>query len=203
MIEPERQSIAPEINYEMPTIVRVPGIKFKTHGKFKTKTGKALGLLVHYAVSGNTAASAKGVLNYGAKKGLGFLTMDKDGIIYAPENFDFQTNVVYHAGKSSWKGKSGMSFYCIGMEVCCWGKDSKVGPFRKSKNNQNIKAGTYQAYTPRQEKALINFIKWQLDVNPEFSVDYVIGHDECAPTRKSDPGASLSMTMPAFRGLFK
>ncbi len=89
------------------------------------------------------------------------------------------------------------------MEICSWGKDSKVGPFRESKGEANIKKGKYQAFTSKQEAALKNFIFWLKDVNPEFDVEWVVGHDEIAPTRKSDPGASLSMTMPKFRELLK
>lgn len=203
--EPERPSPSIEeketelLKYEMPTIVRVPGVKFKVRGQYKTKSKKAQGLVVHYTVSGRTEKSAKGVVNYLAKEGLGCMVMDENGIIYVPENFDIEREYAYHAGTSSWLGKSGISAYCMGMEICCWGRDSKVGPFRESKGEANIKKGKYQAYTEAQEKALINFIKWQMDVNPEFSVDWVVGHDEIAPTRKSDPGASLSMTMPEFR----
>lgn len=193
MNEPERKSIAPTLKYEMPNIVRVPGVKYKIVGKYKTKTKQAKGLGVHYTVSGRTAQAAKNVVAYMAKKGLGCMVMDENGIIYVPENFNIQTDVAYHAGKSSWKGLSGMSYYLMGMEICCWGKGSKVGPLRNK----------FQAYTPKQEAALVNFIKWQLDVNPEFSIDFVAGHHEISPGRKSDPGDSLSMTMPKFRELLK
>lgn len=203
MNEPERQNIAPKLSYAMPTIVRVPGVKYKVVGKYKTKTKNARGLVVHYTVSGRSAQAAKNVVAYMAKKGLGCMVMDENGIIYVPENFNLQTDVAYHAGKSLWNGLSGMSYYCMGMEICCWGKDSKVGPYRESKGSANIKKGKYQAYTAKQEAALINFVKWQLDVNPEFSIEYVVGHDEIAPLRKSDPGASLSITMPKFRELLK
>lgn len=204
MREPERASMAPMLDYTMPTIKRVIGVKYKTVGKYKTKTKNAKGLVVHYTVSGRSEKNARGVVAYLAKKGLGCMVMDEDGIIYVPENFNLQTDVAYHAGKSSWKGLSGMSFYCMGMEICCWGKGSKVGPFRKiAKKTDNRQAGTYQTMTAKQEEALTNFIKWQMDVNPEFSIDFLVGHDEIAPLRKSDPGGSLSVSMPSLRANFK
>ena len=199
--EPERPNVAPVISgkYYVPKIEVVSGVKFKTHGKFKTPSGQARGLVVHYTVSGRTAKSARGVVGYLASKGLGCLVMDEDGVIYAAQGYDFMTDVVYHAGPSLWKGKSGVSSYSVGMEICCWGRESKVGPFRESKGDANIKKGKYQAYTQAQEDSLKNFILWQLDVNKEFNVDWIVGHDEIAPNRKTDPGASLSMTMPKFR----
>jgi len=199
-IEPERPSEAPvDSAYDIPAIVRVPGVKFATHGSYRTDSGRAKGLIVHYTVSGRTARSAKGVLNYLARKGLGCMVMDEDGIIYIPENFNLERDVAWHAGKSEWRGVTGLSRYAMGMEICCWGKDSKVGPFRDSTGEKNIKKGKYQAYTSAQELSLKNFCKWQLAVNPAFDVDWVAGHDEVAPNRKQDPGASLSMPMDEFR----
>jgi N-acetyl-anhydromuramyl-L-alanine amidase AmpD len=206
--EPDRPDMPPpqeeEVKYTVPTIVRVPGFKFKKRGQFKTATGNAKGVVVHYTVSGNEPKNARGVISWLSQTNLGCLVMDKDGIIYAPEDYDFQKDVVFHAGQSSWQGMSNMSYYYIGMEICCWGLNSKVGPFRESKGEANIKPGKYQMYTEAQEKSLTNFILWQMHVNPEFkSVMDIVGHDEIAPTRKQDPGASLSMTMPKYREYIK
>ncbi len=52
---------------------------------------------------------------------------------------------------------------------------------------------------------MVNFCLWQLKVNPEFKVDWIMGHDEVAIPlgRKSDPGGCLSVTMPEFREIIK
>jgi N-acetylmuramoyl-L-alanine amidase len=214
--EPERPNTTPKDiedreKYIIPEIVTVPGVRFKERGPYKTKTGQAMGLVVHYTVSGRTKNSAKAVLNSLAKRNLGCMVMDEDGVIYVPEKFDLKNDVAYHAGTSSWKGKSGISFYCMGMEICCWGKLDKTTKkyvdardIRTSKGEDNIKSGEYQKYvTPAQEEALLNFILWQLDTNPEFKIEWVVGHDEVAPSRKSDPGASLSKSMPKYREMLK
>lgn len=200
VVEPDR----PEQKYPMPEIVKVKGVKFKTHGRFRTRTGKAKGVLVHYTVSGRSANSAIGVLKYLASRGLGCPVMDEDGIIYVPENFDLLTDVAWHAGKSSWKGHSGMSQYLIGMEICCWGRltpesKKRVTKLRRSPGRHNIAAGEYEPYTEAQEKALIGFILWLSKASPDFDLDFVCGHDEVSPGRKTDPGASLSKSMPELR----
>lgn len=205
--EPERPSDPPkEQGYVIPKIVTVKGVRYNTHGNYRTQTGNAKGLVVHYTVSGRKVSNARGVVSYLKSQGYGCMVMDEKGIIYVPEGFDLQKDVAWHAGTSSWKGVSGISRYCMGMEICNWGKlDSKTKPragtTRTSGAMANIKAGEYEAYTPEQEESLINFIRWQLDTNPEFDLDWVVGHDEvCVPKgRKSDPGGSLSMTMPEFR----
>ena len=186
----------------------INGVRFKTHGNYKTKSGMFSGLVIHYTVSGRTPDSAIGVVKYLAKKGYGCMTMDEDGIIYIPENFDVLKSVAWHAGKSKWDNKSGLSKYYAGMEICCWGRGSDVGPFRESDGEANIIKGKYQKYTEAQEKSLTNFILWALEQNNEFKIDNVVGHDEIRaeagyPGGKQDPGASLSMTMPKYREYLK
>lgn len=191
-----------------PKFELVKGVSFDRNGFYKTPSGMFEGLVTHYTVSGNTRSSAIGVIRWLASKGLGCMTMDKDGIIYIPENFDPLRNYDDHAGKSKWGNKTYVSKYFAGMEICSWGRGSKVGPFRESKGEANIIAGKYQAYTEKQEDSLINFCLWALTVNKEFKIENIVGHDELRAEfglkgDKQDPGASLSMTMPEFRKLIK
>lgn len=191
-----------------PRIVRVSGVKYKSPGKFKTKSGKARGIVVHYTVSGRTSSSARGVVKYLAGKGLGCPVMDQEGVIYVPEKFNFLTDVAYHAGSSAWRGVSGISNYCIGMEICGWGsagKEKGASDLRTVARKDNMFPGTYQKFTQAQEDALINFILWLKKNSPDFDAEWIVGHDEIATPlgRKSDPGGSLSMTMPELRKLIK
>lgn len=208
--EPAQINMAAHIDHDgftAPKINIVKGVRYKIRGKFKTKTGKALGAVTHYTVSGRSALSAQGVVKYLAKEGLGCLVMDEKGEFWAPEGYNYRTDVVYHAGSSSWNGKSGMSSYCIGLEICSWGADALKRGVKDvrtvSTKTANQKPGTYQMFTEAQEKSLINFLKYEKAINPEFSFDWVVGHDEIAPSRKSDPGGSLSMTMPELRASLK
>ena len=123
----------------------------------------------------------------------------------------------YHAGKSYMAPfGSSVSQYLVGIEICCAGKLEKdeTPEFtnitfpekdkRRSDGEANIKKGVYQKYTAAQEAALETLLLWLHENNPNvFKLDYVFGHDEVSPDRKSDPGASLSMTMPEFRAKLK
>jgi len=201
------EEIPPEaVEIEEPEFVEVSGVKFKDRGAYRTPSGKFKGLVVHYTVSNRTAKSAVAVLRYLAnhKYRMGCMVMDEDGKIYIPKGWDPLTEWGGHAGKSSWKGDSGLSDEYAGMEICCWGKGSKVGPFRSNEGEENIIKGKYQQFTDKQEKALTNFILWARQVNNEFQLDLVVGHDEARADiglkgDKSDPGASLSLTMPKYR----
>ena len=192
-----------------PIFVTVKGSKFKDRGSYKTPSGKFKGLTVHYTVSNRSAATAKSMIQYLESQGFGCMVMDENGVIYIPENFDVFKTWGYHSGVSEWKGITNVSDHFAGMEICCWGKGSSVGPFRDVTTAQGyIVAGNYQQYTEAQEKALINFILWAKTKNPEFDLDYVAGHDELRKEAgklgdKQDPGGSLSTTMPAFSQLLK
>jgi N-acetyl-anhydromuramyl-L-alanine amidase AmpD len=209
--EPDRPSVQPEpimeptepnkngFKYSMPEIIRVPGIQFKTRGKFKTSSGKAKGVLVHYTVSGGTKASAIAVLKSLAKRGLGCPVMDHDGVIYVPEDYDLLSDVVYHAGKSAWLGKTGVSLYCVGMEICNWGKLNATTKPRAAKIRNDSNGDQYEAYTEKQEEALLNFILYVADSSPDYENEWLCGHHEVSPDRKTDPKASLSMSMDELR----
>lgn len=73
-----------------------------------------------------------------------------------------------------------------------------------SEKIENIQKGTYHKYSEAQEIVLTELLLWLKANNPDiFSFDLVAGHDEVSPDRKSDPGASLSMSMPKYRALLK
>ena len=191
-------------SFKEPDFVKLAGVKFKPRGQSKTPSGMFSGLTVHYTVSGRKAINARSVLKYLADQNFGCMVMDEDGKIYIPENFNVLKDWNYHAGVSKWNGVESVSNIFAGMEICCWGKDSKEGPFRTSQGQENIYPGIYQQYTEAQELALVNFILWAKANNPEFKLENVVGHDELRAAAgktgaKTDPGASLSMTMPQLR----
>jgi len=200
------------MKYSQPEIVET-SIEVKTRGRYITPSKGPRGLVIHYT-AGHYGGSqeAKGTLINLADQGLGCLVMDTDGKIYRAKN-QGMNDTAWHCGKSSWLGTSGLSRYLLGMEVCCAGKLSNEGrswygeyiPLKNRRiiasKTDNQKPGTYHAFTTLQEHSLINFCLWQLDVNQEFEIDWIVGHDEIAPMRKSDPGGSLSMSMPDFRDI--
>lgn len=75
----------------------------------------------------------------------------------------------WHAGKSSWKGLSGLNSYSIGIEL------------------QNT--GT-QEYTETQIKDLIEICKALVAAYP---IKEIIGHSDISPGRKVDPGKQFPM----------
>jgi hypothetical protein len=196
----------PNVKYTIPILKVVKGVKYKLRGNFKTNSGNFKAPTTHYTVSGGSEKSAISIVKYLAKKGLGAIVISHDGVGYIPEDFDFMKDVVYHAGSSSWNGRNGVSAHCVGLEFCSWGKlnsktRKRANVIRSVEAKDNMKAGDYEAFTMKQENFWLNFHLWQADVNPEWKTDWMNGHDEISPSRKSDPGGSFSMSMPDARKL--
>lgn len=192
-----------------PAIVVLNNIEFKNRGNYVTPSCKFSGLTIHSTGSGRSAFAAKNVVAYLKSKGYGCMVMDEQGIIYIPKNFDIFKNWGNHSGVSKWKDYTNVSNKFAGMEICNWGKDATVGPFREvSKAKGYIVSGKYQQFTKAQEAALVNFILWARKKNKAFNLDFVVGHDELRAEAgkrgdKNDPGGSLSMPMSNFRTMIK
>ncbi len=218
-IEPERppsnEVLAKDPDFIMPKIVTTD-IEVETHGQYKTASGKPRGLIVHttFGRFADKREDALNTLRFLASRGLGCMVMDTDGVIYKAKN-QGDKDVAYHAGRSQWMSVSGMSYYCMGMEICNAGKldDDNTSWFGQKidatntiaypEKTNNIKAGVYHLITTAQKNALINFVKFQKMTNPEFNINWLAGHDEVSPNRKSDPGGSLGETMLEFRSRFR
>lgn len=208
----------PNVEVLAPRIESV-NINVKLNGKYKTPSGMPKGLVVHFT-SGHSQQGkqdAVNTLNGLSFNGLGCMVMDSSGVIYRAQN-QLIDDVAYHCGTSKWKGLKGISRYCMGMEICNAGLVTPVQDSRSLKykswfgdiyyqddvryiheQNFNQKPGYYHKFTVEQEQSLLQFCKWQLATNPEFDIEWVVGHDEIAEDRKSDPGGSFSKSMHEFR----
>lgn len=113
-------------------------------------------------------------------------------------------DALWHAGKSEWRGDKGLNKYSLGIEVTCPGwLDIKTPDGWTRKDLQ----GRYGPWTDvivdthrngGRKKAWVPFNDYQLSVlnelcpflHKELGIEW-IGHDDCAPTRKQDPGPCL------------
>jgi len=76
----------------------------------------------------------------------------------------------WHAGVSSYRGRTGCNAYSIGIEL--EGTDSRP-------------------YTAKQYRRLSSTLRWLLRTFPRLALDTIVGHNEIAAGRKTDPGASF------------
>ena len=159
-------------------------------------------LIIHYTAGG----SGRGTANYFSAKTTktsAHFVVDRDGFIIQ----QLLCNVKgHHAGKSAWKGLTGLNSYSIGIEIANWGKLEK-GP------------GGYKSYTgvmiPDDNVILARHKNgggeegWEVFPADQFDSvveaakaivehygipeENVLGHDDIAPNRKIDPGPAFNM----------
>ncbi len=184
------------------------GAAMKAQGTYAK--GYPEGAVVHFTAGRDDSESdAKGSADYGVSQGYAFFVIGPTGKVYQrlPLN-----KWGHHAGTSSYPGLgSSLSKKLVGIEVACagkldsnrkswFGKTYQADECRVVGAKENVQAGTYKKYTVAQEKALIELLVWLHKNNPEvFKIENVLGHDSIAPTRKNDPGGSLSMTIPELQ----
>ncbi len=186
--------------------------KMPTLGKYEL--GYPRGAVVHFTAGRDGARQA--ILG-GIKDGHTFLCIQKNGAVYQAHPV---SEWGAHAGKSSWRGLEGrVSDELIGIEMCSAGRvtpepdgrfrtwfDTLIEPenVRYTDGMDNQIRGYYEKFTEEQERALVELLLWLRWQAPTiFRFDLILGHDEVAGGRKTDPGAALSMTMPELRHRLK
>lgn len=171
------------------------------------------GLVIH-TTDGNPHQKGEDGIDFQLESAMLYLFMDKDGGIF--QNFPLD-HYGSHAGHSHWEGiGDAVSRHLLGIEVACagllspdgspdWnrGHPLPVDEIREfTHDHANIYHGKYNRMTDAQEESMDALITWLYHNNPDvFNLDFVLGHDEVATPhgRKTDPGGSLSVTMPEYR----
>ena len=157
-------------------------------------------LVMHYT-AGSSAKSAIDWLCNPASKASAHLVIGRDGSVTQLVPFNRQA---WHAGRSQWQGRTGLNQYSIGIELdnagilsgvpgkwrTAWGaaiKDKDVLELPHKFDGVVRGWHTYtsaQLDTAREVAALLV---------AEYALKDVIGHDDIAPGRKTDPGPAFPM----------
>jgi N-acetylmuramoyl-L-alanine amidase len=157
-------------------------------------------LIMHFTAGQNEAGAIAWMTNP-ASKVAAHLLVGKEGAITQLVPFN---RIAYHAGTSSWKGRTALNRYAIGIEL------DNPGPL-KNVNNQWV--SSFKVAYP-VEDILIAKHKFGATVFgwPKFpdaqieaatalatllvytyNMTDIVGHDDVAPTRKWDPGPAFPM----------
>lgn len=192
----------------------------------KYAKGGPLGTVVHFTAGWDGAR--KTILG-GIKNGYTYECIQRNGLVANACPLIYWG---YHAGESAWKHLlkklvGSVSDDLDGIEMNAFGRVDPVkgkpgyyktyfgheidsSEVRYTPGKENQLAGYYHTYTKEQEETLLYSIMWRkVRFINTYDFDFVLGHDEVSGKsgigywRKNDPGAALSMTMPAFRELCK
>ena len=158
-------------------------------------------LVMHYTAV-TTAQSTKNWFQNPNAQASAHLLIERDGTItqFAPFNI-----VTWHAGKSGWKGLNGLNNFSIGIEMVNGGRlmqsggkwvcpvDLKNVPDAEvvlATHKNESKEAAWHEYTSEQLEAAIEIAALLVRT---YSLKDVVGHDDIAPLRKSDPGPAFPM----------
>lgn len=161
-------------------------------------------LVMHYTASGPGALNdATHFARRDKTEASAHLIVGRDGEIFQSVSL---LNIAHHAGRSMWRGRTRCNQFSIGIEVDNWGglTYDEHGQYRawpgtivkedlvfqgRHKNGGDIDA--WERYLEQQLLVLDEVVEEILKTYP-WIVD-VVGHDDIAPKRKTDPGPAFPL----------
>ena len=176
-------------------ISRTPNIG----GKFKH--GQPDTIVIHFT-GGSSATSSVRHLSNRSTKASAHLVIGRKGEVFQLAPFD---TVTWHAGRSTWKGRHGLNQFSIGIELDNAGelKDNGNGMFlswfNKAFSKEEVYSGIHRnrsepsfwhAYTEPQIEKVFEVCRMLVD---QYKIKEIVGHEEIAPNRKSDPGPAFPL----------
>ena len=156
-------------------------------------------IVLHY-----TAGPAKPAINTLTNprvKASAHVVVHRDGTITQLIPFNL---IAWHAGRSEYKGRTGFNKYSIGIEIENSGSLTKSGNVYRAwfgaaynpsdvieavhRNQTTIKF--WHTYTAEQIATVTDLCRLLID---QYKSSYILGHEEIAPGRKSDPGPAFPL----------
>lgn len=158
-------------------------------------------IVMHFTAGASAESSIFWWKQPAAKGASAHIVIDRDGTVYQCRPFNMTAG---HAGVSRWVDRtSGVDYKnlnsnSIGIELANGGETyptrfSKLPPV-KAKHKNGGPEHEWEAFPPEQLAAAEEVCK---AIYRRYHIDDVLGHDEIAPSRKTDPGPAFPM--PAFR----
>lgn len=154
-------------------------------------------LVWHYTAGASAVSSIEFWKTPDAAGASAHLVIDRDGTIYQCRPFNTTCG---HAGKSTWvdpktgKRYDGLNSCSIGIEIANGGdsyprKFSKLAPL-KARHRNGGPEREWESYPEAQLAAVEEVSKLLVK---RYNLDDAIGHEDIAPTRKTDPGPAFPM----------
>jgi N-acetyl-anhydromuramyl-L-alanine amidase AmpD len=170
-----------------------------TSGKFKS--GLPDTLVMHYT-GGSSAESSVRHLTKKSSKASAHLVIGRAGEIFQLAPFNI---VTWHAGRSSWDGRNGLNRFSIGIELDNAGEleDNGNGKFISwfnraydaddvyfGRHRNRASSSFWHAYTEEQLERTFDLCEL---LYKKYDIKAILGHEEIAPARKSDPGPAFPL----------
>lgn len=174
-----------------------------TGGKFSSAPSTTV---MHFTYGASARSSANWFDDPKNKyKSSAHVVVSRDGSVIQCVDFDTAAN---HAGKSFWKGKSGLNGWSFGIELANWGYLQPRGngswtsytdmvvhnPILASHKNGNPdgsnRAIGWEPYPEAQIETAAEIVRL---LSEKYGSQEIIGHDDISVGRKWDPGPAFDM----------
>jgi N-acetylmuramoyl-L-alanine amidase len=166
----------------------------------KFKAGNLDTVVIHYT-AGRDAQSSANYLVRPDIKASAHLVVGRKGEIYQLVPFD---TISWHAGTSSYMGRSGYNKFSIGIELDNAGVLTKTGgeysawfgkkylpnEVMQAVHRNETSARYWHIYTQEQMEACEEICRLLIE---NYQLKHVLGHEEISPGRKQDPGPAFPL----------
>lgn len=157
-------------------------------------------LVMHYTAGGSLKSAVDWLCNPAARASA-HIVIGRDGSITQLVPFDRKA---WHAGRSRWQDRTGLNDCSIGIELenfglltgapgawrTAWGRPVPYGDVVVAAHRHGGGARGWHAYTDLQLDRAREIAALLVR---EYTLSDVLGHDDIAPGRKSDPGPAFPM----------
>lgn len=162
-------------------------------------------LVMHYTAGGSAQSSIRWLTDAAARASA-HLVIGRDGAVTQLVAFNRKA---WHAGRSTWAGRSGLNNFSIGIELANsgplkrsgggwrtdWGAPIDAAKVLEATHKNSTTARGWEDYPEAQ---LLAALEVATLLARRYHLKDVVGHDDIAPTRKFDPGPAFPMQ--SFRG---
>lgn len=157
-------------------------------------------LVIHYTAGRSASSSINWLCDKNAQASA-HLVIDRKGAVTQLVGFDRKA---WHAGVSRWAGRDGVNAFSIGIELdnpgkltritngwtSAWGDAVDDGKVLEAAHNNGGPVCGWHTYAGEQLEALRQVAACLVS---HYDLKDVIGHDDIAPGRKTDPGPAFPM----------
>jgi N-acetylmuramoyl-L-alanine amidase len=157
-------------------------------------------IVTHYT-AGSTLSGAVNHLKRPSVKASAHLVVDRDGKTVQLVDLNKKA---WHAGRSVYLDRSGINRYSIGIEIVnegwlrksgdgfisIYGRRYSASEVIQATHKNETQSRYWHTYTEEQLHAVFEICQSLVD---HYSIRYIVGHDEIAPERKTDPGPAFPL----------
>jgi N-acetylmuramoyl-L-alanine amidase len=161
-------------------------------------------LVFHYTACSYEAARDTFLRLTGSNRTSAHLIVNLDGSVTQLVAFNRRA---WHAGESSWGALTDLNTHSIGIEVVNWGYLNKLGTGQFVTSDGKHKVPADQVVEARHKNPACSRQFWhvytpeQIDtckglttlLTESYGLQDVVGHDDIAPQRKTDPGPAFPL----------